>query len=371
VQEEEDDVSVFLATKEHKTAVKVVKESLQAIVLIHVFDASKIDDHKIYNAAVSNEGHHHYVISGCVVHPIGYVVTTNDTFPEAYSRIIISVDSEKRRNTVNSGMIITKDDYEAIVVKKIPELNIVVLKINTQLDLSFKYLELCQPNQNELQSLGVSFTVGKTVGERFISPRRISNDKNSFQICAYPVEKIAIDKNNGARVLVLENKIMRSCIFPENAGGALINNKRQLLGIIDYKASVETLFSQNIVILADVVKKALGMAFLSLTTTPPKTSFGCNFIETSEAINSSKNIGKIFSKLNSNKIQGAYVESVLKDSIADQCGIIPGDIVLKFNNEPVTSVSVMKNLLNKSIGEGRVVLSIIRGKSIIEIECFL
>jgi S1-C subfamily serine protease len=302
---------------------------------------------------------YHCVISGFVIHPDGYVVTTNDTFPKEYSRVIVSIGSEKRKNYASSSMILTDEDYEAVVVKRIPELNIVILKISR--NSPFKYLNLENPSQTKSQPQRMFVAVGKALGERFIAYRRNFNSKNSFRPCISLIEESCTDGS----FVILKNKVIESCVFPENAGGVLLNRKGQAVGVLDYKGSAKELFCKNIAIPASVVRKAF-----SLVNRPAKGSFGCAFIEVSKAKNLSKEVHKFFSK-RKDKAHGAYIRSVRMDSIADQCGIMPGDIVLKVNGRLVVDVSVMKDLLKESIGDGSVVLTVVRGKNIIEVECFL
>jgi S1-C subfamily serine protease len=365
-----------LDTSEYETTIQSIKKSLSAVVLIHIFDDHKKDSKKIYNAALCREGHNHYVISGAIVSPDGHVVTTANTFPQDYSKIIVSVNSEKRKNTVAAYMIITIHDYEATVVKIIPELNVAILKIQNPRNVRFNYLKfsrrtLAYPAESVNQT-EMFFALGKAVGKDFVRQQKTYNTFNYFAVCAYPVERILVEKINGVKFLIAQNKIAESSIFPENAGGPLINCRGKMLGILDYPKSLNSLFLRNVVIPTTVIEKAIKFAITPSVNRLPKFLDGCHFINTRQAASALKDIETYkFCIQKNGDVIGVYVESIVKDSAADQYGIVPGDVITKLNGEVIENVIAMKNMLNRSICAGSVVFTIIRDKKIIEVECFL
>lgn len=342
----------FLESEAHKDAVESVKRSLPAVVLIHIFDDSVKNDGKIYNAAFSDKkSHNHYVINGAMVHPNGYLVTTYDTLKK-HNRIIVSINSENRKNSADSSMIITNDDYDAEVIEKIPELNIAVLKINSKKGEKFSCFEIANIGQfkNSKNSLlyKCSFVLGKSCGDSFITPRHHFIRKNNFQVLASPIEEVFLEKIVGVEYFIAKNQIMQSGVFCENAGGALVDSVGRLLGIIDYKSTEKNLFLKNIVIPCDVVEKALEMAVPSLRKTRNNIDLGVAFTEDSE--------GRV------------CIETVKKDSTADRCGLRQGDVILKFNNENITKMDEVQNMLDRSIMAGSLVFTVIRGVNTAEIE---
>ncbi|MDR2075196.1 MAG: S1C family serine protease [Holosporales bacterium] len=345
----------FLSSDEHKESTNIAKKLLPAVVLIHIFDDNKKDDKKIYNAAVNDgqEKHYHSVISGTIIHPLGYVVTTCDTLVEG-ARIIVSINSEDRKNAVNSNMIITKDDYEAKIIKKIPNLNVAVLKIDKKDETDFAYANLSNigtaMNKKNLMLNKCSFAIGKALGEKSFSDSEYVSKKNSFHTSALPVETIFMERIDGIWFAIARNSVMTACvILPENAGGAIIDNSGRVVGIIDYKSSKKQLFAKNIIIPANVVKKALGLASVPAINVLNKKEFGATF------------------KDNKDK-KGVYVDTVQKDSLADQSGIFQGDTIMKLNEESVDDSKSLKNMLDRASGDGTTILTILRNKKIIEIE---
>jgi S1-C subfamily serine protease len=350
-------VDKFLNSDDHKESANVAKKLLPAVVLIHIFNDNKKDDKKIYNAAADagEEKRYHSVISGTIIHPLGYVVTTCDTLIEG-TRIIVSINSENRSNTANSSMIITKDDYEAKIVKKIPRLNIAVLKIDKKDDSDFAYVNLSNMgtaiNKKDLMINKCSFAIGKAVGEKSSSDSEYISKKNSFRMSALPVETISMERIDGIWFAVARNSVMTTCVtLPENAGGAIIDNTGRVVGIVDYKASKKQLFAKNIAIPANVVRKALGLASVPSINVLDKKEFGATFSDNKDK-------------------KGVYVKTVKKDSLADQSGIAQGDIIMKLNEESVDDSESLENMLDRTSGDGTTVLSILRNKKVIEIEVF-
>ncbi len=364
-------VNKFLNSDEHKNAVEAVKKILPAVVLIHIFDDSQRDTDKIYNSAITQGEHNHYITNGTIVHPTGYIVTTCDTLKK-HSRIIVSINSEKRQDAVESSMVLTDNDYEAEVVKKIPELNIAVLKINARNSESFDYVEFSTISrtisQNDSVLKSCSFVVGKASGESLDNMDNVFSSTNNFRVFAYPVEMVYFKKLNGVSFMIPENKILRSCVIPENAGGPLIDSVGKMLGIIDYHQSAERFFTENVVIPVNIVKRALEIAAPSMVFYPDEKLFEGDLQDVDRMPEISARILQSCKELQ-NGAAGVYVKSVVKDSIADQYGIKAGDIILKFNGELVENTVTMQNMLDRSIGEGSAVFTILRDRNIIEIEC--
>lgn len=346
-------IETFLASDDYKDSTAAAKQALPAIVLIHIFNDSVKDDGKIYNAAFNDrELHHHYVINGVIVHKEGFIVTTCDTLKE-HNRIIASINSEHRVNTTDSSMLITKDDYNAKLIAKIPELNIAVLKIDSRNEQEFQCLELASigrlKNADDLILHKCSFILGKAYGDSFITPQRNFIRTNNFRVLGCPVENVILEKIMGIYYFVAKNPIMQSGVFYENAGGALVDNIGRLLGIVDYKAAESHLFLKNIIIPSDVVKKALEIAVPSL---PQK-------------IQQTVPLGVTFSQ---NQEETVYIDTIKKDSAADKCGLKQGDQIIKLDGEKISSVVEIQNILNRSIGKSSIVFTVMRGNIATEIE---
>lgn len=369
------EIKDFLNSNDHNDAAIAVKKSLPSIVLIHSFSDKAPKSHLIYNGAAKIREtrlvYDHSVISGTIIHPSGYIVTTYDTLKNS-SRIIVSINSELRGNNVDSKMMITADDYEAKVVQEIPELNITILKIDSKNGEDFLHMEFgnigALKNTQDMMLHKCSFAIGKAAGENFITRESYANSKNNFQVMAYPIEKITLEKINGVEYLSLENSIIGTCVTPENAGGAVMDSYGRMIGISDYVKSKQQFFTKYVAIPVNVVKKALDLAVPSIMSKLKAEPFGVTFSDASEGQYKNFHISDIGEK--GNRLIGACVESVEKDSIADQSGIKQSDLILKFNGNIVENAASISNMLLRSFGDGSVVLTILRGRNVLEIEVF-
>jgi len=67
-----------------------------------------------------------------------------------------------------------------------------------------------------------------------------------------------------------------------------------------------------------------------------------------------------YSKYGLNSVQGVAVEKVVENSPAAQAGLKPGDVIIKFNNEEVTSVRKLKRLISEVAPDHQVRIKILR-----------
>jgi putative serine protease PepD len=345
-------------SKKDKELFESVKDLLPAVVLIHSFSDRATKNHLIYNSALhpreTAEDYDHSVTNGVIVHKNGYVVTPYDTLKHS-SRIIVSINSENKKNNVNSTMIITDDDYEAKIVKEIPELNITILKLDGKAGEVFQYVEIGSTfeynrHAKSKRSTGAAVAIGKARGANFVTRNKFANTLNSFGVVASPIENMFIEKIDGAEYIVLDNKVSGSCMSPENAGGAIIDKSGKLIGIPDYVKSSSMFFTKYVAIPANVIKKAMYVAVPAVFNDTHELKFGITFVDLPKGE------------------KGVRIETVEKGSRADAAGLLQSDIVRKINNEPVTNANTFKNLLDRSIWDGSVFLTIEREGNLIEIE---
>ena len=76
------------------------------------------------------------------------------------------------------------------------------------------------------------------------------------------------------------------------------------------------------------------------------------------------NLAKAF---NLDKIEGVLVAEVSKDSPAEKAGIHQGDIILKYNNQQVTNIAVLRNAVALMQPGSHITLSVLRDKKLLEI----
>lgn len=68
-----------------------------------------------------------------------------------------------------------------------------------------------------------------------------------------------------------------------------------------------------------------------------------------------------FSKLGLSRVQGVSVEKVLENSPAAQAGLQKGDVIIKFNGDPVTGTRKLMRLLGEVAPDHQAVLTVVRG----------
>lgn len=75
-----------------------------------------------------------------------------------------------------------------------------------------------------------------------------------------------------------------------------------------------------------------------------------------------------FSKFGLSEVRGVAIEKVLENSPAAQAGLQPNDVIVKFENEEVTSVRKLTRLISEVAPDHKVKLTILRGGNEREIE---
>lgn len=363
VENIKDAAKDFVKSEDFQSVTESLKKYFQAVVLLRTFSDKATEDGLIRNSALNpRDSKHMYnkgVTNGVVISPDGYIVANYNSVKNS-SMILVSINSEKRKNTATDQMIITSDDRKARIVKEFPELNIVILKIDQiHKNEEFRYIEI--GNIEKLKSseggFDSGYTIGKAVGENFVTPNKSANSNNSFDVVAVPVKSIILENIDGAEYLVLKNNITGWCVFPENDGGAVVYEGK-LLGVVDYRATKSVFFSKELAIPANVVRRAVNMAVPGLLAKHVEVDLGMNV----------KDLKEDALGIKKDKVFGILVESLEKGSIADKHGIMPGDVILKFNSSFLKNVRSFQNMLNRSIGDSIVSLTILRNEKLIEIE---
>ena len=123
----------------------IVKKHSDAVVLIHTISNLVEDDGLIYNSAIKKRlKKHHYkhgIISGVLLSKDGIVCTTSDGIMNS-DKIIVSIKGELKPISKDSVITLGENDYEAKVIKIIPDLNLAFLKITPKKGCEFDYLKL-------------------------------------------------------------------------------------------------------------------------------------------------------------------------------------------------------------------------------------
>lgn len=361
----------FINSEETKEFKEIVQDRLQAAVLINVFEDSAENNGRIYNLNISprteQRNYYHGVTSGTVVSEDGYVITTYDSVKGA-DRIIITLFPESKEMSAGEDMIIGNNDYDAEVSKNFPEFNLAVLKIKPKIaQEKFNFIPLgndsfLRRNANS-PMIKSAFALGKAVGQNFVTLTKPYNIINKFNLIAYPIEKVSYEIIEGAGYIVLENNVIGSAVYPENGGGPVIDKNGNLIAIIDYQKTKELMEIKEVAIPASVIKKAL--SFVMPTSNNINRDSG---LETQDVTSYPEKFNPASLGLSSAKPQGAEIKTVSKDSPSDKAGLMPGDIILKFNGNIVNNSKTFTNMEQRSRMDGEIVLTVLRENKLIEFE---
>lgn len=348
----------------------IVKKYSDAVVLIHTISNLAEDDGFIYNSSIKKRlKKHHYkhgVISGVLLSEDGIVCTTNTGVMNS-DKIVVSVKSELKPISQDSKITLGENDYKAKIIKIIPDLNLAFLKIIPVKGHKFDYLKLGNDTNlvnNHNIILNGSVVIGKAKGENFVTLSHPANLRNNFSVIANGIEKLSYKKINGTPVLLLDNTITNTSVFPENEGGPIVDKEGKLLGIA-FVNNKDFSIASSMAIPVSVIKQAIKIAvphmvhplndaYIGITTTVSEFQFP-------ESLKKALNL---FSDVSS----VVKVESVDLDSAANKAGIRAKDIILKFNDDFVKDVETYKNLEKASWGEQTIVLKILRDGKLIDVE---
>ncbi len=348
----------------------VVKKYSDAVVLIHTISNLAEDDGLIYNSAIKKRlKKHHYkhgVISGVLLSKDGIVCTTSNGIMNS-DKIIVSIKSEMKPVSKDSMITLGENDYKAKIIKIIPDLNLAFLKITPKKGYEFDYLKLGNDTSlinNKCILLNGSVIVGKAKGESFVSQSFPANSKNNFSMTARGVERISYKKVSGTPVLLIENVITNSAVFPENEGGAVIDKEGKLLGIA-FLNDKDFSVTSSMAIPVSTIKQAIKIAIPYMLSSSNESYIGITPIMSDFVFPENlKKTLNIISDTNS----VVMVESVDLDSSANKAGIEARDIILKFNDDFVKDIETYRNLEKASWGEQTVSLKILRDNKLFDIE---
>ena len=385
---------------------QIIKKHSSSIVLIYNISSSAEDDNYFYNSALkprkTKTDYKYGVTSGVVISKDGIIVTTYRSNVNA-DKFIVSIDSEKDNSNIYGKIIVSENKKEAEVIKEIPELNLLFLRIKANPGEEFDYMELGNDSCLKKDSWLIygSAVIGKNRGEYFVTESRPKNNKNKFDIYSAIVNRLSLAKLKGIPVLIIYEPFTGEGVLPENDGGAVISLDGTLLGIACYKNNLNLPASFAIPI--STIKKGLSIAFPGPIKRSLLTDIKINVEQLSEkqkrklinclnnsdiltkhlteAVNNARFADKILIKTITNKnnkerltelVQdnklGISIKSLDEKSYAYQIGIRPNDILIKFHNDIVFDTETFQNLVNHSIEDQNLIITILRNEMFEEYE---
>lgn len=363
---------------------KIIKKNSSAVVLIYSISDKAENDHYFYNIGIkprTSEFDYKYgIISGVIISSDGIIVTPYDCVKHA-NRFIVSLDSEYKTGEVYGEMPITKNDFEAKIIKAIPELGLAFLQIiydPAHANRKFNYLNIANDaaiTDGKVKNFLLNGCVvyGKCKGEFFVTERTPRLNKNQFSDYQLFCSRISSDSFDGARRLVIYNPVYPESIIPELHGGALITLDSTLLGLAVYQKDINA--PMSLAIPSSIIKKGMQLAIPWLIKFSEQSNLGLKVEQLSDE--QKKQLLKIvddwptallseltgifprsidggyFGKIRDEIINGhcgVAVNSIVDGSISDISGIKQGDVILSVDGIGVTDPNCFHNLEAQSIG---------------------
>jgi serine protease Do len=244
--------------------------------------------------------------SGVIISDDGYIITNNHVIENAES-----VDV-----TLND-----KRTFTAKVVGRDPGSDIALLKIKAENLPYIKYGDSEQLRLGEwVLAVGNPFNLTSTVTAGIVSAK----GRN-------------LHMNDGAAYSI-ESFIQTDAVLNMgNSGGALVNTKGQLVGITSAIYSPTGAYSGNsFAIPVTIVKKVVND--LKEFGEVQRAIIGVNIQDVD---------ADVASKQNLSEVKGAIVTRIVPDGAAQQAGMKEHDVIIKFDGQPVNTVSELQEQVGK------------------------
>lgn len=243
--------------------------------------------------------------SGVIISPDGYIITNNHVIENAESVEVILND---------------KRSFTAKVIGRDPSTDVALLKVKAENLPYIKYGDSDQLKLGEwVLAVGNPFNLTSTVTAGIVSAkgRSLELNEGSYRIESFIQTDAALNMGN--------------------SGGALVNTKGLLVGITSAIISPNGAYAGNsFAIPVSIVKKVVDdlMEFGEVQ----RAIIGVKIDEVdSEAAK----------KQDLSEIKGVLVASVTDDGSAKAAGVKENDIIIKFDNTPVNSVSELQEQVGK------------------------
>lgn len=283
----------------------------------HLFE----EDFMGYNNVIPRRGNG----SGVIISPDGYILTSQHVIENADEIIVILYDGNK---------------VKASLVGQDQRSDLAVLKIKTPNPLPYAPLG----DSNKLRvgewviAIGNPFGLGITVTAGVISALN---------------RELSVDRTRSYRNLIQTD----ASINPGNSGGPLINSKGEVIGIntaiIPYGQGIG--FAIPVSFAKRIIGDLIQYGYVK------KVFVGLSVQDITEKLAKYFNLPR----------RGVLVTEVIKNSSADDAGIVPGDVILKVDSEETNSSSKLEDLFSqKKVGE-IVKISILRKNRILELQMLL
>jgi serine protease Do len=264
--------------------------------------------------------------SGVIISTDGYIITNNHVVDEAKEDGITVILSDKK-------------EYKAKLIGKDPLTDLAVIKV--------------EANNLPVAHIGNSDEVA--IGEMVIAvgnPLGLNSTVTSGIVSAIGRGALGLNRDRYA----VENFIQTdAAINPGNSGGGLFNLRGSLIGINSAIATRTGGYMGYGFAIPSNLMKAVALDIIE----DGKVDRGYIGI-------SLRPVDEVSAKsLKLDKVVGALVDDIIKDSPAEKAGIEPGDVILELDGKPVNSSNDLQSLVAQRRAGDKVNLKIWReGKSI-------
>lgn len=264
--------------------------------------------------------------SGVIISTDGYIITNNHVVDEAKEDGITVILSDKK-------------EYKAKLIGKDPLTDLAVIKV--------------EANNLPVAHIGNSDEVA--IGEMVIAvgnPLGLNSTVTSGIVSAIGRGALGLNRDRYA----VENFIQTdAAINPGNSGGGLFNLRGSLIGINSAIATTTRGYMGYGFAIPSNLMKAVALDIIE----DGKVDRGYIGI-------SLRPVDEVSAKsLKLDKVVGALVDDILKDSPAEKAGIEPGDVILELDGKPVNSSNDLQSLVAQRRAGDKVNLKIWRdGRSI-------
>ena len=273
----------------------------------------------------------HAAGSGVIISDDGYIVTNNHVVGDADE-----IEVKLNDNREFKGRIIGCDATTDLALIKIDAKDLPAIKIGNSDDLKLGQWVL---------AVGNPFNLTSTVTAGIVSAKARSLGANGIE--SFIQTDAAI--NSG------------------NSGGALVNDKGELVGINAMLYSQTGSYSgYGFAIPTSIMNKVV--ADLKVYGTVQRAILGVQGIDVSKWIDSEKAKGN---EPDINVVEGVYVDKVSDTSAAEEAGLEKGDVITEFDGKKVSKMSELQEAIAQHRPGDKVSITYKRGKKDVKVNVTL
>lgn len=254
--------------------------------------------------------------SGVIISEDGYILTNNHVINASDSSSFYKVSDA---NTITVKIYGDDTEYDAKIIGTDKQTDLAVIKIEKDGLTAAEFGDSSSVQVGEfVLAIGDPYGLDYSVTAGIISAL---NREMTVENTVYKVIQADCAINSG------------------NSGGALVNSKGQVIGITTLKLSGNGIEGVSFAIpindTTSIYKELIEKGKIS------RPFIGISGIDVDEA-----------TAIRNNLTKGIYVDTVIKDSSAEQAGIQKGDIITKFDGKPISTMDELNEIKDtKNVGD--------------------